>query len=53
MQRQETNNKTLPKRLPQWRDSRKKYSIQDDIRAILGKSCEVEKKMRFLKETDV
>ena len=38
---------------PQWRDSRKKYDIQGDIRILLGKSCEVEKLMRFLKETDV
>ena len=36
---------------PQWRDSRKKNNIQDDIRALLGKNCEVEKMMRFLKKT--
>ena len=49
----ETNNKTLLKRLPQWRDSRKKYNIQGDIRTLLGKSCEVVKMMRFLKETEM
>ena len=31
----------------------KKYIIQGDIRALLGKNCEVEKMMRFLKETEV
>ena len=29
----------------------KKYNIQDDIGALLGKNCEVEKMMRFLKES--
>ena len=53
MQKQNTNNKTLPTRLPQWRDSRKKYNIQGDIRALLGKNYEVEKMMRFHMETDV
>ena len=38
---------------PQWRDSRKNYTIQGDMRTLLRKSCEVEKMMRFLKETDV
>ena len=36
---------------PQWRDNRKKYNIQGDIGALQGKNCEVEKMMRFLKET--
>ena len=52
MWRPETNNKTLPARLPQWRESRKKYNIQGDIGALLGKNCEVEK-MMFLKETEM
>ena len=43
-------NKTLPTRLPQWRDSRRKYNIQGDIGELLGKDCEVEKMMEFLKE---
>ena len=34
-------------------DSRKKYNIQGDIGALLGKNCEVEKMMRFLKETEM
>ena len=48
MWRPGTNNKTLPPM--QWRDSRKKYNIQGDLRALLGKSCEVKKMMRYLKE---
>ena len=35
---------------PQWRDSRKKHNIQGDIRTLLGKNCEVEKIIRFLRE---
>ena len=35
---------------PQWRDSRVKYNIQGDIRTLLGKDCEVEQMMKFLKE---
>ena len=46
----ESNNKTLPTRLPQWKDSRKKYSIQGDIKTLLGKNCEVEKMMKFFRE---
>ena len=38
---------------PQWRDIRKKYNIQGDIVALLGKNFEVEKMMRFLKETEM
>ena len=49
MWKPETNNKTLPTRLSQWRDNRKKYNIQGDIRTLLGKDSEVEKIMRFLK----
>ena len=53
MQKPETKNKTLPTRLSPMEDSRKKYNIQSDIRTLLGKSCEVEKMMRFLKETEM
>ena len=35
----------------QWKDNRKKYNIQGNIRTLLGKSCEMEKMMRFPKET--
>ena len=38
---------------PQLRNSRKKYNIQDDIRTLLRESCEVGKRMRFLKETQM
>ena len=37
---------------PQWKDSRKKYNIQGDIRTLLGNVCEVEKIMRFLGEKE-
>ena len=36
--------------MTQWRDSRKKHNILDDIRKLLGKECEVEKMTRFLRE---
>ena len=38
---------------PQWRDRIKKYSIQGDIGTLLEKNCEVEKVVRFLKETEM
>ena len=45
---------TLPTRLPPIeRDSRKKYNIQGNIWTLLGKNCEVEKMIRFLKETEI
>ena len=50
MWKSEPNNKTLPTRMPQWRDSRKKHNIQSDIKTLLGKDCEVYKMMRFLRE---
>ena len=53
MQRPETNNKTCLQDCPQWRDSRKKYNVQGDLRTAMGKDCEVEKIMRFLKETEM
>ena len=34
-------------------DSRKKHNIQGDIRTLLGKDCEVEKMMRFLREIGI
>ena len=53
MWKPENNNKTLPTRLSPMEGQQKKYNSQGDLRALLGKSCEVEKMMRFLKETDV
>ena len=38
----DSNNKTL--------STRKKYNIQGSIRTLLGKDCEVERMMRFLRE---
>ena len=31
----------------------KKHNILDDIRTLLGKDCEVEKMMRFLREIGI
>ena len=53
MKKPDTNNKTLPYRLPPMEGQQKKYNIQGDIKALLGKSCEVEKRVRFLKETEM
>ena len=52
MWKPETNNKIVPTRLSHWRDSRRKYNIQSDIRTQ-GKDCEVEKMMRFLREIGI
>ena len=30
-----------------------KYNIQSDIKTLLGRYCEVEKIMKFLKDTDI
>ena len=53
MWKPEPNNKTLPTKLPQWRDSRKKYNILGDIRTLQGKNCVSEKMLRLLKETEM
>ena len=37
MWKPEPNNKTLPTRLPQRKDNRKKHNIQVDIRTLLEK----------------
>ena len=50
MWKPETNNKTLPTRLPPMEGQQKKHNIQGNIRTVLGKECEVEKMMRFLWE---
>ena len=50
MWKPEANIKTLPTRLPQWRNRRKKHNIQGDIRTLLEKDCEMEKMIRFLRE---
>ena len=45
----ETNNKTLLTTLLLMERQQKKYNIQGDMRTLLGKDCEVEKIIRFLK----
>ena len=42
-------DKKMSTKLHQWRDSKKKHNIQGDIETLLGKDCELEKIMRFLK----
>ena len=37
---------------PQWRDTRKKYNIHSDMKTQLRWDCEVEKIMKFIKETN-
>ena len=49
----ETNNRKLPPGVPQWKKIRKKHKIQWVIKNITGKSCEVVKIMRFLKEIKI
>ena len=45
----ENDNKTLPTKLSPMKGQQKIYNIQDDIKTLLGRDCEVEKIMRFLK----
>ena len=40
----------LHTRLPPMEGQQNKHNIQGDIRILLGKDCEVEKIMRFLRE---
>ena len=35
------------------RSSRIKYNIKSDMKILLGKDCEVEKIMKFLKEIEI
>ena len=44
------NNKTLYTRLPPMEGTAERNNIQGDIRILLGKECEEEKMMRFLRE---
>ena len=53
MWKPEANNKTQPTRLSPMEGQQKKCNIQDDIGALLEKSCEVEKMMRFLKDIEM
>ena len=49
MWKPETDNQTLPPIEGQ----QKKYNIQSAIKALVKKDCEVEKKIKFLKEMEV
>ena len=44
--------KHCQKECPQWRDTRKKYNMQSYIKTLLGRDCEEEKIMMFLKEEE-
>ena len=50
MWKPETNNKTLPTRLPPMEGQQKKHNIQNNKWTLLATDCEVEKMMRFLRE---
>ena len=50
MWKPEIYNQTLPPRMPQWINSRRKYNIQDDIKTLLGRECEVKKILKFHKQ---
>ena len=52
MWKSDTNNQKLPRRVPQKRDT-KKYNIQNNIRMLLGRDCEVEKMSRFPRDVEV
>ena len=43
----DTKNQTLPHGVPPWRDTRKKYNIQSNIKMLLGKECKVVNTMKF------
>ena len=45
-------NQTLEE-CPQWRNSKRKYNIQSDIKMLRGKDCEVEKIIKFLKKIEI
>ena len=46
----ETNNKTLPTKLPLIEGQQKETNIQGIIRKLLRRDCEVKKMIRFLWE---
>ena len=43
----------MPTRLPPMEGQQKEIQYPCDIRTLLGKNCEVEKMMKFLKETEM
>ena len=45
----ETDNRTLPTRLPTMKGQQKKQNVQGEIGTLLAKNCKVEKIIRFLR----
>ena len=45
-------NQTMPSGEPPWMDTRKKYNINNDIKKVLGRHWEVEKK-KIHKEIEI
>ena len=37
MWKADTDNQTLTRQVPQWRENRKKHNIQNDAKTLLGK----------------
>ena len=50
MWKSKSNSEALPTRLPSMEGQKKKHNIQGAMGALLGKDCEVEQMMKFLKE---
>ena len=53
MQKPEINNQILPTGMSPVEGQQTKCNIRGDMKALLGKDCEVEKIMRFLKEIEM
>ena len=53
LRRLETNNKALATRLPPIEGQQKEIQYPAWHKSTTGKGCEVEKMMRFLKETQI
>ena len=49
IQHVETRTLKIKHGVPQLKDSRKKYNVQSDIKALMGRDYEVENIMKFLK----
>ena len=53
MWKPDTSNQASLRGVPPWRDTKKKFNIQYDIRTLLGRNCEVQKGYRFLSDIEV
>ena len=51
----DTDNQILPRGVTPMEEQQKKFNIQSDIKTLtlLGKHCEMEKIMKFLKEIEI